>query len=246
MTPLRIAMWSGPRNISTALMRSWGNRPDTFVSDEPLYAHYLAATGIDHPGADEVVAHHEPNWQKAVAGLIGEIPDGKSIYYQKHMAHHLLPDIGREWLGHLTHAFLIRDPREMLLSLAKVLPNPGPEATGLPQQVEIFEWARAHGRAVPPVVDARDILENPRALLTRLCQTLGVDFRDEMLSWSPGRRATDGIWAKHWYENVEKSTSFQPYRAREEALPEHLRPVLAECQPYYDLLHGRRLRPDPS
>ena len=246
MTSLRIAMWSGPRNISTALMRSWGNRPDTFVCDEPLYAHYLAATRIDHPGADEVIAHHEPDWQKAVAGLIGEIPDGKTIYYQKHMAHHLLPNIGREWLGNLAHAFLIRDPREMLLSLAKVLPNPGPEATGLPQQVEIFEWARAHGRQTPPVVDARDILENPRAMLTLLCQSLGVEFRDEMLSWPPGRRPTDGIWAKHWYENVEKSTSFQPYSPREEPLPEHLLPVLAECRPYYELLHGRRLRPDPS
>src|SRR5437016_4074869 len=129
--PVRIAMWSGPRNISTALMRAWGNRPDTAVCDEPLYAHYLQHTRLDHPGADEVIAHHEPDWRKAVASLVGAVPGGKAIYYQKHMAHHLLPHIGRDWFGALAHAFLVREPRAMIASLAKVLPNPTPEATGL-------------------------------------------------------------------------------------------------------------------
>src|SRR4051812_37319509 len=124
--PVRIAMWSGPRNLSTALLRSWGNRPDTFVCDEPLYAHYLLVTGTDHPGADEVMARHETDWKKAVAALVGPIPEGKAIFYQKHMAHHLLPHMERDWLVHLTHAFLIRDPREMLISLSKVVPNPTP------------------------------------------------------------------------------------------------------------------------
>jgi len=243
--PLRIAMWSGPRNISTALMRSWGNRPDTFVCDEPLYAHYLKVTGADHPGADEVIAHQEPDWREAVAALVGDVPEGKPIYYQKHMAHHLLPDIGRDWLDHLTHTFLIRDPREMLLSLSKILSNPGADATGLPQQVEIFDWALVKTGATPPVVDARDILENPRGMLGALCKALGVDFREEMLSWPPGRRVTDGVWAKYWYESVEKSTSFQPYRPREEPLPPELNPVLAECQAYYDKLYSQRLQPLP-
>src|SRR5947209_4606497 len=155
--PLRIAMWSGPRNISTALMRSWGQRPDTAVVDEPLYAHYLRCTGLDHPGADEVIACHEPDWRKAVEALVGDVPGGKAIYYQKHMAHHLLPQIERDWFGAVTHAFLIRNPREMLASLARILPEPTAEATGLPQQVEIFEWVRTRTGRTPPVVDARDV-----------------------------------------------------------------------------------------
>ena len=127
-------MWSGPRNISTALLRSWGNRPDTFVCDEPLYAHYLLQTGLDHPGAEEVIHCHETDSSQVVHWLTCDVPDGKAIFYQKHMAHHLLPQVGREWLGQLTHAFLIRDPRAMLASLDKVFPNPGLADTGLPQQ----------------------------------------------------------------------------------------------------------------
>src|SRR4051812_38982973 len=151
--PVRIAMWSGPRNISTAMMRAWGQRPDTVVCDEPLYAHYLQHTGVDHPGAGEVIAHHEPDWRKVVAGLVGELPEGKSIFFQKHMAHHLLPHIDRGWLGAVTSAFLIRDPREMIASLARVTPNPTVADTGLPQQVEIFELVRRRTGGVPPVVD---------------------------------------------------------------------------------------------
>src|SRR5438105_2443889 len=123
--PIRIAMWSGPRTISTAMMRSWGNRPDTFVCDEPLYAHYLLVTGAPHPGAAEVIHRHETDWRKVTEWLTGPVPEGKRIFYQKHMAHHLLPDIGEEWLAALTHGFLIRDPEEMLPSLLRVLPGAG-------------------------------------------------------------------------------------------------------------------------
>ncbi|HEX6984335.1 MAG TPA: hypothetical protein VF170_03110, partial [Planctomycetaceae bacterium] len=140
--PLRLAVWSGPRNISTAMMRSWGNRSDTVVVDEPLYAHYLKVTRLPHPGADEVLAHHESDWRKVAEFLTGPVPGGKRIFYQKHMAHHLLPEIGRDWLSRLTHVFLIRDPKEMLTSLMKVLPEPRVEDTGLPQQVELFERVR--------------------------------------------------------------------------------------------------------
>src|SRR5436190_9738229 len=157
-SPVRIAMWSGPRNISTAMMRSWGNRPDTFVCDEPLYAHYLQKTGYDHPGADEVIASHEPDWKKVVEWLTGPVPGGKPVFYQKHMAHHLLPEIERDWLASLTHAFLIRDPREMLLSLVKVMPHPAALDTGLPQQLELFRSVRAATGHTPPVIDARDVL----------------------------------------------------------------------------------------
>ena len=235
-------MWSGPRNISTALLRSWGNRPDTRVTDEPLYAYYLKQTGLPHPGADEVIAHHEADWRKVVAGLIGDVPGGRAIYYQKQMAHHLLPEIDRGWLSKVTNAFLIREPREMLTSLVHNVPRPRIEDTGLPQQVEIFERVRQESGRVPPVIDARDVLENPRGLLTRLCEALGVEFREEMLSWPPGRRSTDGIWAKYWYENVEKSTSFQPYAPRDVAVPPHVEGILEECQEHYRTLYPHRLR----
>jgi hypothetical protein len=239
--PVRIAMWSGPRNISTAMMRAWGNRPDTVVCDEPLYSHYLLKTGLDHPGAAEVIAHHESDWRKVVAGLVGPIPEGKAIYFQKHMAHHLLPEIDRGWLGQVSNAFLVRDPRAMIVSLAKVLPNPTVADTGLPQQAEIFDWVREHTGAVPPVVDARDVLADPRGLLEPLCARLGVEFTDAMLSWPPGPRATDGTWARHWYANVEKTTSFQPMTARDEPVPERLQGLLAECVPCYEKLYAHRL-----
>ena len=239
--PLRIAMWSGPRNISTALLRSWGNRPDTAVCDEPLYAHYLARTGLDHPGASEVIAAHEPDWRKVVAFLLGPVPGGKPVFYQKQMAHHLLPAIDRDWIGGLTNAFLIREPRAMIPSLAKILPNPDAEATGLPQQVEIFDWVRSQTGTTPPVIDARDVLDDPRGTLGRLCAALGVPFSESMLSWPPGRRATDGVWARYWYDGVEQTTTFQPYAPKNEPLPEHLRGLLDVCQNHYEALYAHRL-----
>src|SRR5215475_1314395 len=181
--PLRIAMWSGPRNISTAMMRAWGNRPDTFVCDEPLYAHYLLKTGVDHPGRDEVIAHHETDWHKVAAWLTGPAPEGKAIFYQKHMTHHLLPEIDRGWLKHLIHCFLIRDPGEMLTSLIKVTPNPRLEDTGLRQQCELFDYVRRDLGQKPPIMDAADVLKNPHGALTRLCDHLGIPFTRDMLSW---------------------------------------------------------------
>jgi hypothetical protein len=222
-------------------MRSWGERPDTVVCDEPLYAHYLQQTGLDHPGADEIIARHEPDWRKVVAWLLGPIPDGKPIFFQKQMAHHLLPHIDRGWLGSVTNAFLIRDPREMVASLARVLPNPSLADTGLPQQVEIFEWVRDRHEAVPAVVDARDVLEDPRRLLSLLCDRLGVPFSEAMLAWRPGPRPTDGVWAPHWYANVEKSTTFQPYAPPAEPFPDRLQGLLERCVPYYETLHAHRL-----
>lgn len=238
---VRIAMWSGPRNISTAMLRSWGNRPDTFVCDEPLYAHYLQQTKRKHPGAREVIEHHETDWRKVVAWLTGDVPDGKAVFYQKQMAHHLLPMIDRGWLGELTNCFLIRDPREMITSLVRKLPDPKIEDTGLPQQVEVFEFVRRETGGVPPVLDARDVLEDPRRILTLLCEAVGVDFRESMLSWPAGTRDTDGIWAKHWYANVEKTTGFEPYRQKPDAVPDALVALHAECMEYYNTLHGHRL-----
>ncbi|HET9333010.1 MAG TPA: HAD family hydrolase [Gemmatimonadota bacterium] len=239
--PVRIAMWSGPRNISTALMRSWESRGDTAVWDEPLYAHYLAETGVEHPGRDEVIRRHESDWRKVVERLVGPVPEGKTIFYQKHMAHHLLPGVDREWLDRVRNAFLIRDPREMLTSLIRVTPEPTLADTGLPQQWEIFERVAERRGAPPPVVDARDVLEAPEAVLARLCESLGVPFKRAMLSWKPGPRATDGVWARHWYAAVEASRGFQPYVPRTDSVPERLADLHAECEAVYRRLHAHRL-----
>jgi hypothetical protein len=239
--PLRIAMWCGPRNISTALLRSWGNRADTYVCDEPLYAHYLKTTGKQHPGADEVIAHQENDWQKVIDWLLGPVPEGKNIFYQKHMSHHLLPNIGRDWLTELTNCFLIRDPREMITSLIKIVPDAKVEDTGLPQQVEIFELIREATGETPPVLDSKETLDNPEAILKKLCERLDVEFTENMLSWPPGTRETDGVWAKHWYSSVNTSTEFRPFKPKTDEITAELQPLYEECQKYYDQLYQHRL-----
>lgn len=235
--PVRIAMWSGPRNISTAMMRAWENRPDTVVVDEPFYAHYLAVTGVGHPGREEVLEHYDADWPRVVRRLTAApLPDGATIFFQKHMTHHLLPDVDRGALGALRHAFLIRNPGEVLMSYAKVRADPALEDLGLRQQAELY---RNFGG---PVLDARDVLCSPEPMLRRLCDALGVDFSDTMLSWPAGTRATDGIWAPHWYDSVQRSTGFAAYRPRTEKLPARLEPLLERCQPYYDELHAQRIK----
>jgi hypothetical protein len=240
---LRLAMWSGPRNVSTAFMRAWENRQDTVVVDEPFYAHYLRATGIDHPGRDEVLARHETDWRRVVQALLVPPPAGVRIVYQKQMSHHLLPGMGRDWLGAMTHAFLIRDPAPMLASLGEKLGEFPLEATGLPQQVEIFEYVQRSTGRVPPVVDSADLLAAPEPMLRALCAALEVPFSARMLRWPAGPRASDGVWAKHWYERVERSTGFE---APESAAPRPLAGRLAEleaaCRPLYLKLHAHRLR----
>ena len=239
--PLRLAVWSGPRTISTALMRSWGNRSDTYVCDEPLYAHYLATTGAAHPGAEEIIRRHDPDWRRVAEWLTGPVPDGKAVFYQKHMAHHLLPDIDREWLNELSHSFLIRHPRNMILSLDRVLPDPALEDTGMPQQVELFEQVREASGRVPPVIEARDVLEDPRRLLTLWTESLGLEFEERMLSWPPGPRDTDGVWGPYWYGNVNESTGFQAYAHRDVELPERLRGIYQACMECYQHLYAHRL-----
>ena len=239
---IRIAMWSGPRNISTAMLRAWGNRPDTFVCDEPLYAHYLKVTGTAHPGRDEVIAAHESDWRKVVAALTGPAPGGRAIWYQKHMAHHLLPGVGRDWLDALTHAFLIREPGEMVVSLCRTFPGAALADTGLPQQCEIFDRVAARLGRAPPVVLASDVLKDPAGILEALCEALGIPYLAEMLSWPPGRRDTDGAWAPHWYAAVERSTGFEPYRRRHVELDGVAARLVDECLPYYEKLYALRLK----
>jgi Sulfotransferase domain len=239
---IRIAMWSGPRNISTALLRAWGNRPDTWVVDEPLYAHYLTQVSVGHPGVEEVVAHHENDWHKVVAEITGPVPYGRTIYYQKHMAHHWLPHLQGDWLLQLSNAFLIRHPAEMLPSLNAKMGLPQLPDTGLPQQLALLRFIRERTGTTPPVLDSEDILRDPRGALSRFCATIGVPFLERMLHWPAGRRETDGVWAKYWYDAVEKSTGFEPYRARERTVAPELQPVLEKCLPYYEELREYRVK----
>lgn len=239
--PTRIAMWSGPRNISTAMLRSWENRPDTWVVDEPLYAHYLTQVTVGHPGVEEVIAHHDTDWQRVVADLGGPVPEGRAIYYQKHMAHHWLPHLRGDWVMRLSNAFLIRHPAEMLTSLAAKMGAPALRDTGLAQQLEIFGFVRDGTGTTPPVLDAEDVLRDPRGVLERFCVAVGVPFSERMLSWPPGRRATDGIWAKYWYDAVERSTGFEPYRSRPRTVAPELEPLFRECMPLYEELRRYRL-----
>jgi hypothetical protein len=242
VTPLRLAMWSGPRNISTAMMRAWENRGDCAVVDEPLYAHYLAHTGLDHPGREQVIAAGETDWRKVAAHLTGPVPDGKAIFYQKHMTHHLLPHIGRAWLGELTHVFLIRDPRAVLVSYVRTRREVTAEDLGSVQQLEIFQHLAQHTGRSPPVIDADEFLKSPEAQLRSLCAQLGVAFTPRMLHWPPGPRASDGVWAPHWYERVLKSSGFEPYEASERHVPAEHRPIVEAVLPSYESLYAQRLR----
>ena len=240
--PLRIAMWSGPRNISTAMMRAWENRPDTAVVDEPFYAHYLKATGIDHPGRDEVIAAHEADWRRVVDRLTGPVPGGKPVFYQKHMAHHMLPGIDLAWLDDAANVFLIRDPRAVIASYVKTRRTVTLEDTGLPQQQALFERLRDRTGRAPVVIDAAQVLADPRGVLGRLCAALEVAFDDRMLSWPAGPRPTDGVWAKYWYHAVERSTGFQQAGPTVPALPADLEALAARCGPAYRALSEHRLR----
>ena len=223
------------------MMRAWGNRDDTVVIDEPFYAHYLKVTGLEHPGANEVIATGDTDWRKVVVQLTGSIANGKQIFFQKQMTHHLLPEIDREWLGAVTNCFLIRDPREVINSYIKKREDPALEDLGFVQQAEIFDFVRTRNNAVPPVVDAKDVLENPERTLQLLCKALGIEFSQSMLSWAPGLRDTDGIWAKHWYGEVAKTTSFQPYRPTQNEVPQRFREIYDLSHRHYERLYAYRL-----
>lgn len=235
--PLRIAMWSGPRNISTAMMRAWENRGDCAVSDEPLYAHYLAHTGLDHPAREEVIADGETDWHKVVDALIGPVPGGAPVWYQKHMTHHLLPHIDRSWITKLRNVLLIRNPRDVVASYVKSRATVTAEDIGLPQQVALYEELCAAGDP-PPIIDAGDFLRAPEAHLRTLCNCLGIAFTERMLHWPKGPRNSDGIWARHWYAHVLESTSFDAPVECVIELSGAAFAVAETCRPYYERLHA--------
>ena len=238
-----IAMWSGPRNISTAMMRSWENRADTQVWDEPFYGYYLARTGLDHPGRDAVIAAGETDWRAVIARATRT---DAPVFYQKHMTHHLLPEVERYWLTGVCNCFLIRHPREVLLSYIRTRAKVTAADIGFPQQAAIFDTVCQQTGTIPPVIDAKDVLTDPEAMLKRLCHAVGVDFDRAMLSWPSGPRDSDGVWAPYWYDSVYRSTGFAPYRSRTEPLPTALASIVDECMPYYQRLYQHRLGAIPT
>lgn len=238
----RIAMWSGPRNVSTAMMRAFENRADTAVVDEPFYAAYLADTGLDHPMREAVLAAQPTDWREVVAGLLGPAPGGAAIFYQKHMTHHMRPGFGRDWIGDCRNAFLIRDPAEVLASYVEKRAEVTLDDIGVVQQAELFEREADRLGQAPPVVRGADVLEDPEGTLTALCAALRIPFDRAMLSWPAGRRDSDGVWAPAWYDAVERSTGFAPPRERPPApLTEPLRRLADQARPYYARLLAHRL-----
>ena len=230
---LKLSVWSGPRNVSTALMYSFRQRPDTLVLDEPLYGHYLKVTGAEHPGEDEVMAAMDTDGERVVHEvLLG--PCERPVHFFKNMAHHLT-HLDHAFLGGITNVLLTRDPAEILPSLARVLPEPTMRDTGFDQQMEILDHVLGAGNE-PIVLDARELLLDPPNVLRRLCDALGIPFYEAMLRWPPGPKPEDGVWARHWYANVHASTGFSPYRPRTGDFPERLAPLLEECRPLYERL----------
>ncbi len=238
--PVRLAVWSGPRNISTALMRSWENRPDTEVVDEPLYAAYLARTGIDHPGRDHVLAVGETDLDRAVTSLFAPMPAGTRVHYQKHMCHHLPDGPVPRWVTDLTCVLLIREPREVVASYVRSRADVEPADIGLQEQERLLDTLLMAGQD-PPVIDAADFLRAPEPYLRWWCDWLGIAFSDRMLHWPSGPRDTDGVWAPHWYAAVLASTGFEPWRPRPVDLSPHDEAVAETCREAYQRLHARRV-----
>ena len=239
MQTQRICLWSGPRNVSTALMYAFGQRSDTEVIDEPLYAHYLHVSGALHPGREKVIGSME----KDGAAVIRDVILGfcaKPVLFMKQMAHHLV-DIDRTFMRRTQNILLIRDPKEMLLSLTKVIGVPTLKDTGLKMQSDLLSELREIGQS-PPILDSRELLLAPKQVLSTLCVRLGLPFEESMLSWARGGHPSDGVWAPYWYQNVHQSVGFVPYRPKCEAFPDSLKRVLSECLPYYERLYADAIR----
>lgn len=240
---MRLAMWSGPRNLSTALMYAFASRADCAVIDEPFYAAYLARTGLDHPMRDAVIAAGDTDPDAVIAHLTGPAPHGKALFYQKHMCHHMLDGFNRDWIGACTHVFLIRHPARVAASFDARHDNPTPEDLGFPQQAALFDAVT--NRGLPAlVIDSADIRADPRASLSALCAALGIAFDPAMLSWPKGGRPEDGVWASHWYASVHASTGFAGPESALPALPARLQAVADSAMANYQRLHALRLTPD--
>jgi len=240
---IRIAMWSGPRNISTAMMRAWENRADTEVTDEPFYAAYLATTGLDHPMRAAVIAAQPVDWERCARFCADGVE--APVHYQKHMCQHMIAEAPLGWMASCRHAFLIRPPEAVAASFHKGWAGMGADDLGFRRQAELFDHVRRITGHIPPVLEAGDVLAAPEAMLRRLCEALGVAFDPAMLTWPAGPRASDGVWGAHWYGRVNQSTGFAPYQPPG-SVPTGLKGgglegIVAECRPYYERIYAHRL-----
>ena len=230
---MRINLWSGPRNVSTAVMYAFRERPDTSVVDEPLYAHYLCRTGAEHPAVQDVIKSQDTDGEAVVRTvLLG--PSPTPVRFFKHMAHHL-EALDTEFLGEMDNILLTRDPEQMLPSLINQVPNVEIEGTSLPMQVRLLDWILERGGS-PLVIESKRLLTDPEATLRAVCGALDLDWDPGMLSWEEGPKPEDGVWAQHWYHNVHRSTGFDPYEAKTDPFPKHLQPLLKKCIPLYERL----------
>ncbi len=237
---MKLAMWSGPRNLSTAMMYAFGNRADCAVVDEPFYAAYLAMTGLDHPMRAEIMASQSQDPDVVIRSLVGPVPDGKTVFYQKHMAQHMIPGIARDWIKDCVNVFLIRHPARVIASYAAKRENPVLDDIGFRQQAELYDEALSWA-GNPVVIDSHDIRDNPRDMLEKLCDSIGLDFDPAMLNWPSGGHKDDGVWASHWYAAVWNSTGFADAEGPLPAVPDALQDVLAEAMPYYEKLKAVKL-----
>jgi hypothetical protein len=233
---MRIAMWSGPRNLSTAMMYSFGARNDFAVSDEPFYGAYLKATGIIHPMQTEILASQNLDPNAVADHCKGPLPERKKHWYQKHMCQHMINSFPLDWARSCQNIFLIRHPARVIASYAAKREEPTLEDIGFLQQCSIFD------KFGGTVIDSSDILQNPKHLLSKLCKAIDLPFDDVMLNWPAGGHKSDGVWAKHWYANVHNSTGFLPYKEKEIKLSSGNLALAKRCKPYYEFLTDKSIQ----
>ena len=241
----RIAMWSGPRNISTAMMRAWENRDDTAVSDEPFYACYLARAGVIHPMQEEIFAAQSSDWNEVIANELHKpLAEGEQVHYQKHMTHHMIEEVDPLWFASVQNAFLIRHPAEVVRSYAEKMETITATDIGYANQTRLYDNACAVSDSRVPVMDAKDVLLDPIRALSLLCEALGVRFDQNMLSWPTGYRDSDGVWASHWYNKVITTTGFATWKEKRGELSEQQQAVVEESMPHYEQLYANRITLD--
>ncbi|MAP95869.1 MAG: sulfotransferase family protein [Ponticaulis sp.] len=237
---MRIAMWSGPRNLSTAMMRSFGTRSDTFCVDEPFYGVYLNETGLKHPMREEILARHPTSAASIIHDLAYKKFE-KPVFYQKHMTHHMIAPIPRDWFDRVRSAFLIRHPARVLASYAKKAETVSLADIGFVQQAEIFDRVCDQTGKTPVVIDSDDILRKPKKKLKKLCEALDIPFTTEMLSWQAGPKPEDGAWAEHWYDSVNASTGFGDPPGDVPELSGNYHGILAQALPIYERLSEHKI-----
>ena len=238
----RIAMWSGPRNISTAMMRSFEARGDTFVSDEPMYGHFLKTTEINHPMKDEVIQSMETDREILRSYLTSYNPPDYSIWYQKQMTQHILDDDSLYWTLDMENAFLIRNPRDVILSYLKKFEIEDESLIGFLQLERIFDFIKENSNKDLVVVDAEDILSTPSATLNALCEALNIKYTDDMLTWEKGCRTTDGIWGAHWYDSVVNTTQFIRTPKNKGEIPKKYQEVYGRSMDIYQKLSSHSIK----